>query len=89
VDNPAVRNSLAYPQAPRRLATPIPPVENNLSILARIRPCLGCLNLSTEIGFTIHIHFNSLLKPSDLLILFAWSPVSGCWLEIDLSPGFL
>ena len=89
MDNRDVGNPFAYPQPLTRLATLAPPVENRV---AGLTPASGhlCLRvLSTEIGFTIHIHFNSPLKPFDLLILFTRSPVSACWLEIDLYRGFL
>jgi len=89
VDNPAVRNSSAYPQLLDSLTTFGTPVENRLSAAAPTRLDKGCHVLSTENRCTIHIHFNSLLKPSDLLILFTRSSASRCWLEIDLYRGFL
>jgi hypothetical protein len=89
VDNPAVRNSLAYPQSLDSLSTCGPPVENNLSAAAATRLDPGCQDLSTENRCTIHNHFNSPLKPFDLLILFTRPSASRCWLEIDLYRGFL
>ncbi|MCO6740706.1 hypothetical protein KQH31_31485, partial [Streptomyces sp. CHA15] len=71
-----MRNRCAYPQPLSRQSTRTAPVENRLSVPAPVRARLAWHDLSTEIRFTIHIHFDSLLKPSDLLILFAWSPVS-------------